>query len=87
MGSEMKNGKSKLIQAVRAVRDVIHAAVREQLANEARTYQQIADSVGCSLATVQRIAQIDGITRPVGPKPKSSDLQVEPWAKEVSDGD
>jgi hypothetical protein len=72
----MKEGKSILIQAVRDVRDVIYAAVREQLGDANRTYQQIADSVGCSLATVQRIAQTDGITRPVGPKPKSSNSEV-----------
>lgn len=75
----MKNGKSKLIQAVRAVRDVIYEAVREQLADEGRTYQQIADSIGCSSATVQRVAQMDGISRPVGPKPKSA-------ATEANDG-
>ena len=72
----MKNGKSKLVQAVRAIRNEIYAAVREQLADESRTYQQIADSVGCSLATVQRLAQCDGITRPVGPRPKSSTVGV-----------
>jgi DNA invertase Pin-like site-specific DNA recombinase len=73
----MKDGKSKLLQAVRAVRNEIYAAVREQLADERRTYQQIADSVGCSLATIQRVAQMDGITRPVGPRVKSS-LEVAP---------
>ena len=67
----MKNGKSKLLQAVRAVRNEIYTAVREQLADETKTYQQIADSIGCSLATVQRIAQMDGITRPVGPRSKT----------------
>jgi uncharacterized protein YdbL (DUF1318 family) len=67
----MKNGKSKLIQAVHAVRDAVHAAVKEQLADERRTYQQIADTVGCSIATVQRIAQMEKISRPVGPKPKT----------------
>ena len=72
----MKDGKSRLIQAVRSVRNEIYTAVREQLADETKTYQQIADSVGCSLATVQRIAQMDGITRPVGPRPKSSTLEV-----------
>lgn len=72
----MKNGKSKLIQAVRAIRDGIHATVREQLADEAKTYQQIADTVGCSIATVQRIAQLDGISRPVGPRPRISSSEV-----------
>jgi uncharacterized protein YerC len=68
----MKNETSTLIQAVRDVRDVIYAAVREQLSDESRTYATIADSVGISLASVQRIAQRDGITRPVGPRPQSS---------------
>ena len=72
----MSDGKSKLLQAVHAVRDIIYTAVREQLADEDRTYQQIADCAGCSLATVQRIAQRDGITRPVGPRPKSSTSEV-----------
>jgi DNA invertase Pin-like site-specific DNA recombinase len=75
----MKDGKSRLIRAVCAARDDIYAAVREQLSDESQTYQQIADSVGCSLATVQRIAQTGGITRPVGPKPKTS-------VKEANDG-
>lgn len=72
----MQEGKSRLIQAIRAVRDVIYTAVREQLADEGRTYQQIASSVGCSLATVQRIAGSLGISRPVGPRPKSSTSEV-----------
>jgi DNA invertase Pin-like site-specific DNA recombinase len=72
----MSDGKSKLLQAVRAVRNEIYAAVREQLADDGKTYQQIADSVGCSLATVQRIAQRDGVTRTVGPRPKSSTSEV-----------
>jgi DNA invertase Pin-like site-specific DNA recombinase len=72
----MKERKSRLIQAVRAARAEIHARVREQLADETKTYQQIADSAGCSLATVQRLAQFDGITRPVGPRPKSLALGV-----------
>jgi DNA invertase Pin-like site-specific DNA recombinase len=72
----MKDGKSRLIQAVRAVRDVIYEAVREQLADEGRTYQQIADSLGISLATVQRLAQLDGISRRVGPKPKLTSTEV-----------
>jgi len=75
----MQDGTSTLIQAVRAVRDVIYTAVRDQLADESRTYQQIADSVGCSIATIQRIAQMEKITRPVGPKPRST-------ATEANDG-
>jgi DNA invertase Pin-like site-specific DNA recombinase len=72
----MKDGTSRLIQAVRAVRDEIYTLVREQLADEGKTYQQVADAVGVSLATVQRIAQRDGITRPVGPRPQSSVSEV-----------
>jgi DNA invertase Pin-like site-specific DNA recombinase len=67
----MKDGKSKLLQAVRAVRNEIYTAVREQLADETKTYQQIADSVGSSLATVQRLAEKEGISRPVGPRSKT----------------
>lgn len=67
----MKEGQSTLVQAVRAVRDIIHVAVREQLKDESRTYQQIADFAGCSLATVQRLARMEQISRSVGPRPKS----------------
>jgi DNA invertase Pin-like site-specific DNA recombinase len=72
----MKDGKSRLIQAVRSVRNEIYTAVRAQLADESTTYQQIADSVGCSLATVQRLAEKEGISRPVGPRPKASTSEV-----------
>jgi DNA invertase Pin-like site-specific DNA recombinase len=68
----MKDGTSRLIRAVRAVRDEIYTLVREQVADEGKTYQQVADAVGVSLATVQRIAQRDGITRPVGPRPRTA---------------
>jgi DNA invertase Pin-like site-specific DNA recombinase len=76
----MENEKSTLILAVRAIRNEIYAAVRRQLSDESRTYATIADSVGISLASVQRIAQRDGITRPVGPRPQSS-------VSEVNNGD
>ena len=72
----MQEVKSKLLQDVQVVRRKIYADVREQLADEGRTYQQIADSVGCSLATVQRLAQTEHISRPVGPRPKSSAMGV-----------
>jgi hypothetical protein len=65
----MKKGKSRLLQAVRAVRDEIYASVRLQLSDENLTYQQIADSNGISLATVQRVAERSGISRQVGPRP------------------
>lgn len=76
----MQEGKSKLIEAVKALRQEIYGKVQGQLADEGKTYQQIADAIGVSLATVQRIAQRDGITRPVGPRPQSS-------VSEVSNGD
>jgi len=66
----MKISKSRLLQAVRAVRDEIYATVRLQLSDEARTYQQIADANGISVATVQRIAERAGIARQVGPRPR-----------------
>jgi hypothetical protein len=72
----MQEGKSKLLEAVHAVRRGIYADVREQLADETKTYKQIADSVQCSVATVQRLAQMHGISRPVGPRPKSSTPEV-----------
>jgi hypothetical protein len=72
----MKEGKSKLLEAVQVVRRKIYADVRAQLADESKTYQQAADFAGCSLATVQRIAHMDGISRPVGPRPKSTTVGV-----------
>jgi len=72
----MKDGKSSLIHAVRAVRDEIYTAIKEQLSDEARTYSTIADSVGVSLATVQRVAKMEHISRPVGPRPKASTSEV-----------
>ena len=72
----MQDRKSKLLQAIHTVRRKIHSDVKALLADETKTYQQIADAIGCSLATVQRLAQMDGITRPVGPRPKSSTVEV-----------
>lgn len=72
----MKDGESRLIQAARRVRAEIYKAVEAELADDTRTYQQIADSVCVSLATVQRVAGSLGITRPVGPRPKPSTVEV-----------
>src|ERR1035437_7973271 len=66
----MKQEKSKLLEALRAVRDEIYASVRLQLSDETLTYKQIADTNGISLATVQRVAERSGISRPVGPRPR-----------------
>jgi hypothetical protein len=75
----MKNGKSRLIQAARRVRDEIYNAVKAELSDDTRTYQTIADANCVSVATVQRIAGSLGISRQVGPRPQSS-------VSEVSDG-
>jgi hypothetical protein len=72
----MKNGKAKLIQAARRVRDEIYNAVKAQLSDDTRTYQTIAEANCISVATVQRIAGSLGISRPVGPRPKSSSSEV-----------
>ena len=45
----MQEGKSRLVQAVRAARRKVHADVRALLADETKTYQQFADAVGVSL--------------------------------------
>jgi hypothetical protein len=68
----MTDGKSKLLQAARRVRDEIYNAVKAELSDETRTYQTIADANCISTATVQRIAGSLGISRPVGPRPRSS---------------
>ncbi len=72
----MQNGKSRLIQAVKALREEIYGKVREQLADEARTYREVAEANFISIATVQRIAQSAGIERQVGPRPKSATSEV-----------
>jgi len=72
----MQEGKSKLIQAVRAVREQIYAAVKTELLDDSRTYESIARANNISTATVQRIAGSLGITRPVGPRPRLSTSEV-----------
>jgi hypothetical protein len=66
----MKDGKSKLLQAARRVRDEIYSAVKTELLDDSRTYKSIADANSVSIATVQRISSSLGITRQVGPRPK-----------------
>jgi hypothetical protein len=66
----MKENKSKMLQALRVVRDEIYAAVRMQLSDEHLTYAQILDANGISLATIQRVAERSGISRTVGPRPR-----------------
>lgn len=72
----MTKGKSKLIEAARRVRAEIYRTVEAELTNDTRTYQSIADANGISLATVQRVAGSLGISRPVGPRPQSSTVEV-----------
>jgi DNA invertase Pin-like site-specific DNA recombinase len=72
----MQDGKSKLLQAARRVRDEIYSAVKAELQDDTRTYQMIAEANSISVATVQRIAGSLGITRPVGPRPRSSSVGV-----------
>jgi hypothetical protein len=72
----MRDGKSRLLQAARRVRDEIYSTVKAELLDETRTYQTIAEANCISVATVQRIAGSLGITRPVGPRPQSSTSEV-----------
>lgn len=72
----MQNGKSRLIKAVKALRAEIYGKVRQELADESRTYREVAEANGLSVATVQRIATSAGIERQVGPKPKASASEV-----------
>ncbi len=74
--NSMTNGKSKLLDAARRVRDEIYSAVKVELRDESRTYQMIAEANSISVATVQRIAGSLGISRPVGPRPRSSTSEV-----------
>jgi DNA invertase Pin-like site-specific DNA recombinase len=72
----MRDVKSRLLQAARRVRDEIYATVKAELLDETRTYQMIAEANSISVATVQRIAGSLGISRPVGPRPKSATTEV-----------
>ena len=72
----MQEGKSKLIQAVRAVREQIYAAVKKELLDDSRTYESIARANNISTATVQRIAGSLNISRPVGPRPRTYTSEV-----------
>ena len=69
----MQNGKSRLIRAVKALREEIYGKVREQLADDTLTYRQVAEANGLSIATVQRLAQQLGIERQVGPRPRAAE--------------
>jgi len=60
----MRDGKSKLLQAARRVRDEIYSSVKADLQDDTRTYQMIAEANCISVATVQRIAGSLGISRP-----------------------
>jgi hypothetical protein len=66
----MKKDKLKLLQALRTVRNELYSAVQKELADETRTYKDFAAANGISLATVQRVAERSGISRPVGPRPR-----------------
>jgi DNA invertase Pin-like site-specific DNA recombinase len=72
----MRDGKSKLLQAARRVRDEIYSTVKAELLDETRTYQMIAEANSISVATVQKIAGSLGISRPVGPRPKSATMEA-----------
>lgn len=68
----MKSNKSKLLETLRAVRNELYSAVQRELADESRTYKDIATANGISLATVQRVAERSGISRRVGPRPRAA---------------
>ena len=79
----MKQVKSKLLETLRAVRNELYAAVQRELADETRTYKDIAAANGISLATVQRVAERSGISRPVGPRPRPRGNAVSEGEKNV----
>jgi hypothetical protein len=76
----MKESKSRLLQAAGRVRAEIYKTVEAELSDATRTYQSITDANCISLTSVQRVAGSIGISRQVGPRPKSS-------TSEVSNGD
>jgi DNA invertase Pin-like site-specific DNA recombinase len=77
--------QSQLIQAIREVREQLYASIKEQLKDETRTYKEIAEANGISMATVQRVAERCGISRPVGPRPYKR-LEHDHGAENISSG-
>jgi hypothetical protein len=66
-----KTRKSKLIEALNAVRrDFESAVLREIEAHPEWPYWRVGEHAGVSEATVLKIAQANNISRPAGPRPK-----------------
>jgi len=66
--------KSKLQAALKAVRETTYAQIKADIeAHPEMTYREIGHQYGCSECTVMRVAQPNGIARPVGPGPQVSE--------------
>jgi hypothetical protein len=64
--------KSKLLEALQALRQDFEAAVlREIEAHPEWPFWRVGEQVGISEATVQKISKSNNISRPAGPRPKS----------------
>jgi hypothetical protein len=64
--------KSKLIEALNAVRrDFESAVLREIEAHPEWPYWRVGEHAGVSEATVLKIAQANKISRPAGPRPQT----------------
>jgi hypothetical protein len=64
--------KSKLIEALNAVRrDFESAVLREIEAHPEWPYWRVGEHAGVSEATVLKIAQANNISRPAGPRPQT----------------
>lgn len=67
-----KSRKSKLIEALEAVRrDFEVAVLREIDAHPEWPFWRVAEQLGLSEATVQKISKSHNISRPVGPRPQN----------------
>lgn len=67
---------SKLQSAIRQIRDDFYERVKtEIIARPDSTYREIAEQLGVSSATVQRVATCNNLSRPTGPRPKGRDKQ------------
>jgi hypothetical protein len=65
--------KSKLQATLKAVRETIYAQIKADIESHPEmTYREIGHQYGCSECTVMRVAQRNGISRPVGPRPQAS---------------
>ena len=69
---KQQHAQSRIIAMYRRLREKLYDDVKADiLAHPEQTYSDIAQKFLISVATVQRVAQRNNISRPVGPRPKT----------------